>query len=129
MNLHTIRQWARSLKRDVIALYLAARDPRVPWLAKLVAACVAAYALSPIDLIPDFIPIVGYLDDLLIVPLGIALAIHLIPPALLAEHRATAATLDGKRPSSRVAAIVIIGIWIALGLATIWWVVRRFMRG
>ena len=66
-----MRQWARTLRRDVLALSLAARDPRVPWYAKAVAACVAVYALSPIDLIPDFIPILGYLDDLVIVPLGI----------------------------------------------------------
>ena len=71
-----MRQWARTLRRDVLALYLAARDPRLPWYAKAVAACVAVYALSPIDLIPDFIPILGYLDDLVIVPLGIWLAIR-----------------------------------------------------
>src|SRR5690349_22191789 len=85
-----LRGWARGLKRDVVALYLAARDPRVPWYAKAVAAAVAAYALSPIDLIPDFIPIVGYLDDIVLVPLGIALAIRLIPSAILEEHRKTA---------------------------------------
>src|SRR6476619_4285538 len=70
---HQLQQWARSLKRDTLALYLAARDPRVPWYAKAVAACVAAYALSPIDLIPDFVPVIGYLDDIILVPLGIAL--------------------------------------------------------
>ena len=86
-DLHQLQRWARSLKRDTVALYLAARDPRVPWYAKVVAACVAAYALSPIDLIPDFIPVIGYLDDVILVPLGIALAIRLIPPALLEEHR------------------------------------------
>ncbi|RWX32769.1 DUF1232 domain-containing protein, partial [Rhizobium leguminosarum] len=73
------KNWAKSLKRDIVALWLAARDPRVPWHAKVVAGAVAAYALSPIDLIPDFIPILGYLDDLLILPLGIMLAIRLVP--------------------------------------------------
>src|SRR5205807_4168518 len=88
---HAIQRWARAIKRDVHALYLAARDPRVPWYAKAVALAVAAYALSPIDLIPDFVPVLGFLDDLVIVPLGIMLALRLIPPAIMAEHRATAA--------------------------------------
>src|ERR687898_2609981 len=82
-----VKRWARNIKRDVVALWLAARDPRVPWYAKAIAGAVAAYALSPIDLIPDFIPVLGYLDDLVIVPAGILLAIWLVPPAVLAEHR------------------------------------------
>src|SRR5436190_23901196 len=102
--LSRVRQWARILKRDVVALYLAARDPRVPWYAKIVAACVAAYALSPIDLIPDFIPVLGYLDDIILVPLGIALAIRLIPPAIFQEHRETASARIANRPTSRVGA-------------------------
>jgi len=73
------KQWARTVKRDAHALYLAARDPRVPWYAKALVVAIAAYAASPIDLIPDFIPVVGYLDDIIIVPLGIALVIKLIP--------------------------------------------------
>lgn len=85
-----LRHWVTRLKRDVMALRLAAGDPRVPWQAKLVAGLVAAYALSPIDLIPDFIPVLGYLDDAIIVPLGILLAIRLIPQPLLAELRAEA---------------------------------------
>ena len=85
--LEPLKRWARALKRDVIALWLAARDPRVPLAAKLVAGAVAAYALSPIDLIPDFIPVLGYLDDLLIVPAGIWLALRLIPAELMAELR------------------------------------------
>src|SRR6478672_6134290 len=85
-----LRQWARALKRDVHAVYLAARDPRTPWYVKALALAVAAYALSPIDLIPDFIPVLGYVDDLLIVPLGIALATKLIPSGVLEEHRANA---------------------------------------
>ena len=77
--LKRLRQWARTIKRDVLMLSLAAHDPRVPWYAKVVAAGVAAYALSPIDFIPDFIPVLGYLDDVIIVPLGIVLAIRLFP--------------------------------------------------
>lgn len=110
-----LHRWARNIKRDVVALYLSARDPRVPWYAKAVAFVVAGYALSPIDLIPDFVPILGYLDDLILVPLGILLAMKLIPPALLEEHRATAArTLE--RPKSRAAMIAIVTIWVGLGL-------------
>jgi uncharacterized membrane protein YkvA (DUF1232 family) len=86
-----LRAWAEAAKREIVALWLAARDPRVPWYAKLVAGAVAAYALSPIDLIPDFIPVLGYVDDLIIVPLGILLAIRLIPRPLMAELRILAA--------------------------------------
>lgn len=111
--LDSAKQWARSIKRDVHALYLSARDPRTPWYAKAVAIAVAGYALSPIDLIPDFIPIVGYLDDLILVPLGILLAVRLIPAEIMAEHRATA-TLAGERPVSRIAAAVIVGVWIVV---------------
>jgi len=106
------RQWARLVKRDVHAIYLAARDPRVPWYAKALAFCVTGYALSPIDLIPDFVPVLGYLDDVIIVPLGIVLVIKLIPPEIMAEHRASAAAAQD-RPVSRTAAIVIALIWIA----------------
>ena len=116
-----IKQWARGIVRDVTALWLAARDPRVPWLAKAVAACVAAYALSPIDLIPDFIPVLGYLDDIVLVPLGIALAIRLVPAALLEEHRQRAAAWLAERPASRAGALAIVVIWVAMaGLAVIW---------
>ena len=106
------------MKRDAQALHLAARDPRVPWYAKAVAVLVAAYALSPIDLIPDFVPILGYLDDLIILPAGIALVIRLIPAAIMAEHRALAdAALD--RSVSRTAAAFIILTWaLAIGGAT-----------
>ena len=110
-----LKDWAREIKRDVIALYLAARDPRVPWYAQAVALAVAAYALSPIDLIPDFIPVIGYLDDVIIVPLGILLAVRLIPSDILAEHRASASQLN-KRPASRTAAMVVVAIWIGLTL-------------
>jgi uncharacterized membrane protein YkvA (DUF1232 family) len=107
-----LKDWARAIKRDVLALWIAARDPRTPLLAKAVAAAVAAYALSPIDLIPDFIPVLGYLDDLLILPLGIALAVWLIPAPLLAEYREKAALRSG-RPTSRIAATLIVVAWLA----------------
>jgi uncharacterized membrane protein YkvA (DUF1232 family) len=119
-----LRQWARTVKRDVHAIYLAARDPRVPWYAKALAICVAAYALSPIDLIPDFIPVLGYLDDLIIVPLGIVAVVQLIPPEIMAEHRATAA-IAAERPVSRTGAVVIVLIWIA-SIAIIAWLGYRY---
>lgn len=114
-----LRQWARGIKRDVIALWLAARDVRVPWHAKAVAAVVAAYALSPIDLIPDFIPVLGYLDDVILVPLGILLAVRLVPPDLMAVHR-LAATAIAARPVSRAAAIAIVVLWGAVALLLVW---------
>ncbi len=106
-----LTQWARAIRRDAHALYLASRDPRVPWYAKAMAIVVAGYALSPIDLIPDFIPILGYLDDLILVPLGILLAVRLIPPELMAQHRAHAASAL-ERPVSRPAALAIAALWI-----------------
>ena len=123
-RLDRARRWARGLKRDVLALYLAARDPRVPWYAKLVAACVAAYALSPIDLVPDFVPVLGYLDDLVIVPLGILLAVRLIPAELLDEHRRAAAERGAARPASRAAAAVIVGLWLLGGALLAVWLYR-----
>lgn len=116
------RTWARRLKREAYALYLAYRDPRVPWPARLVAALVAAYAFSPIDLIPDFIPVLGYLDDLILVPLGTALALRLIPPEVMADCREKARAAEG-RPVNRAAAVVIVLVWLALaglGLAALW---------
>ena len=106
------KDWARIIKRDVHALYLASRDARVHWYAKAMAVVVAGYALSPIDLIPDFIPVLGYLDDVILIPLGILLVIRLIPPAIMAEHRDSAAAAQD-RPVSRFAAAVIACIWIA----------------
>jgi uncharacterized membrane protein YkvA (DUF1232 family) len=105
--------WVRVIKRDVHALYLAGRDPRVPWYAKALAVVIAAYALSPIDLIPDFIPVLGHLDDVVVIPLGVFLVMQLIPPEVMAEHR-EAAMASPERPVSRAAAGVIIGIWIAV---------------
>jgi uncharacterized membrane protein YkvA (DUF1232 family) len=100
------------VKRDVHALYLAARDPRVPCYAKVAAIAVAAYALSPIDLIPDFIPVIGYLDDLVIVPLGILLAVKLVPPDLMMEFRTTTASADGERVLGKWGAVIIVSLWI-----------------
>jgi uncharacterized membrane protein YkvA (DUF1232 family) len=108
-----LKAWAKALKLDVAALYLALRYPRTPWPAKAVALLVVAYALSPIDLIPDFIPVLGYLDDLILLPLGIALAIRLIPAPLMAELRARAEQIPANRLSI-VGAIVIVVLWIAL---------------
>jgi uncharacterized membrane protein YkvA (DUF1232 family) len=119
-----LRAWARDIKRDVHALYLSARDPRVPWYAKAVALAVAAYALSPIDLIPDFIPVLGYLDDIILVPLGIMLAVRLIPPDVLAEHRATATHAPMR--AGRGAAVFIIAIWVGLALVLAGILVRTF---
>ena len=119
--LECVRQWARTLKRDILALSLAARDPRVPWYAKAVAACVVVYALSPINLIPDVIPILGYLDDLVLVPLGIWVAIRLIPPPLLEELRHAALARHPPHPSSWVGAALILGLWGLVGGAIVWW--------
>ena len=105
------RQWARTIKRDVHAVWLAARDPRTPWYAKALALAVAAYAVSPIDLIPDFIPVLGYLDDLVIVPLGVLLVVRLIPLEVMEEHREAAAKAT-ERPVSRLAAGAVIAVWI-----------------
>jgi uncharacterized membrane protein YkvA (DUF1232 family) len=114
-----VRIWARALKTEVVALDFAARDPRVPWYAKFVAAIVAAYALSPIDLIPDFIPVLGYLDDLILVPLGILLAVKLIPPLLMAEFR-LAAQEHAERPGSRMGAWVIVALWVLSAILLLW---------
>ncbi len=114
------RERARKLKQDVVAVALAMRDPRVPWYAKAFGACVVAYALSPIDLIPDFIPVIGYLDDLVLVPLGLLLMLRLIPAEVLAEHRAAAASL-AERPVSYAGAAGVILVWLtSLALAVHW---------
>lgn len=113
-----LKNWAQTLRCEVRAIYLAARDPRVPWYAKLLAMAVAGYALSPVDLIPDFIPVLGYVDDLIIVPLGVWATIALIPTDVLAEYRAVASAT--KCPVSNVAAIAIVVVWILTGAALMW---------
>jgi len=112
-----IKDWARRLKRDSHAVYLAARDPRVPWYAKLLA--VAGYALSPIDLIPDFIPVIGYLDDVVIVPLGVWLVVSLIPGEVMVECRTRASETKG-RPTSSGGMVAIILLWVVGALALGW---------
>jgi uncharacterized membrane protein YkvA (DUF1232 family) len=121
-----LRKWARKVKQDVVAIWLAGHDPRVPLHAKVLAMCVAGYALSPIDLIPDFIPVIGYLDDAVIVPLGILLVVRLIPKDIMAEHRATATQLS-QRPSATNAAFVIVMIWI-IATAFCGWVAYCLFR-
>jgi uncharacterized membrane protein YkvA (DUF1232 family) len=122
------KQRARQLKAELYALYLAYKDPRVPWYARLVAACVVGYAFSPIDLIPDPIPILGYLDDLILIPLGIALAVRLVPPGVLDECRVQAREIikQGK-PTNWLAAGVIVTIWLLLAVLGIL-LVRRLVQ-
>jgi len=119
-----LRDWARHLKAETLALYLAARDPRTPWYTRLVVAGIVAYALSPIDLIPDFVPVLGLLDEIVLLPLGIALALRMIPAEVMADARGRAqAALAGETPRSRAAAVVVIAIWfgaIALASAGAW---------
>jgi uncharacterized membrane protein YkvA (DUF1232 family) len=119
------RTGARRLKREVYALYLACRDPRVPWYAKALAAGVVAYAFSPIDLIPDFIPVLGYLDDLVLLPLGVLLVRQMIPEAVMMDCRlrAEAAFSEGK-PVSRLGAAIVVGLWLILAVGGIVWAGR-----
>src|SRR3954453_8727997 len=117
-------EWGRRVKRDAFALWLAGRAPREPWYAKLLAGSVAAYALSPIDLIPDFVPILGYVDDLIIVPAGILLAPPFIPHALMAEFRPAAAKHD-REGVGLVGAAVVVAIWVAALVLVAWWLARH----
>lgn len=126
--LNALKQRAHALKTETFALYLAARDPQTPWYAKLLVAAIVAYALSPIDLIPDFVPVLGYLDDLILIPLGIALAIKLIPPTVLSQCRARAAAMQDK-PTSWLAGAIILGIWLALGFVFAWWAYKVVSDG
>ena len=123
-----LNQRARHFKAETFALYLAARDPRTPWYAKLLVGGIVAYAVSPIDLIPDFVPVLGYLDDLILIPAGIALAIRLVPDSVLADCRAQALEIfkNGK-PISRIAGAVIVVIWIALAALCLVWAYEMFM--
>ena len=121
MNLQQLKAWALALKRDIHALYLASKHPRVPLLAKLIIVLVVAYALSPIDLIPDFIPLLGYLDDLLLLPLGIWLAIRLMPADIWFECQAQASQSTATLPANRYALAIIVLIWAGLAIALILW--------
>ncbi|MEB6566031.1 YkvA family protein [Acinetobacter towneri] len=108
-----LKQWAKQIKRDVYAVWFAARDPETPFLAKLAALLVAAYAISPIDLIPDFIPVLGYLDDLILMPLGIMLVLRLVPTEVMQRCRLQADAMSQK-PSSYIAALVFIIVWLGV---------------
>jgi len=121
-----LRDWARAIRRDAVAVYLAARDPRTPWYAKTLALFVAGYALSPIDLIPDFIPVLGYLDDAILVPLGIMAVVRLVPDQVMTDSRKSA-ELIAERPVSRTAAIVIFCIWAISLTGTAWIAFRYFI--
>ena len=120
MGLANWKRRARELKREVYALYFACRDPRVPWYAKALAGIVVAYVFSPIDLIPDFIPVLGYVDELILVPLGVLAVRAMVPPLVLEECRAKAAQLEGK-PTNWIAAGVIVAVWVAIAVATLYW--------
>jgi uncharacterized membrane protein YkvA (DUF1232 family) len=121
------KTWAHRLEVETYTLYLAVRHPGVPWYAKLIAVLVVGYAFSPIDLIPDFIPVLGYLDDLIIVPLGVYLALKLVPDTILAECRQQAQqAISVNRPTSRAAAVVVVGTWVALILIAIYFLCRYF---
>ena len=116
-----LRFWARLVLRDGLALYIAARHPRTPWFAKLLALLVAAYALSPIDLIPDAIPVLGFLDELILLPIAISLIARLIPAEVMAESRVAAQAMV-ERPRSKAGAAIIIGMWVLAAGALLWWV-------
>lgn len=124
-----LKRWARRVKRDGVTLWFAGKDARTPWYAKALGVLVVAYALSPIDLIPDFIPVLGYVDDVLLLPGLIWLAIRLLPDEVLSEcrDRADAWMLaNGAKPSSRIGAVFIVVLWLAAGVAAGLWL-RRFV--
>ena len=118
-----LREWALGLKRQTLTLYYAVRDPRTPWLARLIAGAVVAYAISPIDLIPDFIPVLGYLDEILLLPLGIWLALRLVPDDVMQDARRKAAHAS-ERPTSAAAAIAIVAVWLLLAAICAGWLYR-----
>ncbi len=114
-----LKRWAGRLKTETYALYLAYRDPRVPWHARLFAALVVGYAFSPIDLIPDPIPVLGYLDDLILIPLGVALAVRMIPAEVLAECRERSREIQDK-PANKAAAAVVVAVWLVLATLAVY---------
>lgn len=123
-----LKAWAKAIKRDGVTLWFAGRNPRTPWYAKALGLLVVAYALSPIDLIPDFIPVLGYVDDVLLLPVLIWLAIKLLPSGVLTECREQAdewMRVKGSKPTSRAGAILIVLLWLAIGVATWLWFKSR----
>ena len=125
--LERLKHKANHLRIEVYAIYLAYKDPRVPWYARILAVCVVGYAFSPIDLIPDFVPIIGYLDDLILIPLGIVFVLKIIPKEVMDEYREKAKDrmLNGK-PVNWVAATVIVGIWVGLTTLAVRVMTRHF---
>jgi uncharacterized membrane protein YkvA (DUF1232 family) len=124
LSLDSVRQWARRMKRDAVALWFATRHPDTPWLPKALCLFVVAYALSPIDLIPDFIPVLGFVDEALLLPGLIWLAVRLVPAHVLTDCRAQAErwmSTEGRRPRSRAGAVAVVGIWLALAVLAGWW--------
>jgi len=122
-----VRNWARQMSEDVYTVYLAASDARVPWYARVLALCIAAYVVSPVDLIPDVVPVVGHLDDMLLVPLGVWLMLRLIPPALLAEHRQRAALLAVQPRDWRIGALFM-AIWSIASAFVLRWLLVYLME-
>lgn len=123
-----LRDWARRIKRDAVTLWFACRDPATPWLPKALCWFTVAYALSPIDLIPDFIPVLGYLDDVLLLPALIWLTVHLLPPEVIARSRERAEdwmARTGSRPASKAGMALVIGIWLAVAAGLAWWLRPR----
>jgi uncharacterized membrane protein YkvA (DUF1232 family) len=127
--IHRLKTQAAALKQELVALYLAARHPRTPWYAKVFLLCVVAYALSPIDLIPDPIPILGYVDDLLLLPLGIYLSLRMIPAEILTECRAKAAATSERLPRNWWAAAVIVSLWLATLILAGYFMIEMMRRG
>ncbi|CAN5137329.1 DUF1232 domain-containing protein [soil metagenome] len=123
-----LKDRAKALKTETYALCLASKDPRVPWYAKALLALVVAYALSPIDLIPDFIPVLGYLDDLIIVPAGLALVIKMLPPDILEDCRKRASEAEQEKTKSLLGLCIVISIWLLITFAISWSVFRYSRR-
>lgn len=129
--LERLRAWARRVKRDAVTLWFAARDPQTPWYAKALGIFIVAYALSPIDLIPDFIPVLGYLDDVILLPGLIWLTIKLLPAPVLEACRGQAdewMQMEGKKPTSRAGAVLVVAVWIAASVAIWHWVIRPWLE-
>jgi len=117
----SLRIWASKLRSETLILFRASKDPHTPWLAKAFIVLVVAYALSPIDLIPDFIPVIGYLDDLILIPLGIYLGTKMIPPEILEKYRREMDSPQEKPKLESVGAVLVLSLWILLLATLIYW--------